>query len=182
MQYKEIKKKLEDICNQFDTSRTSDQGLQDIEVKCKNVLNELICKIEIAREIKLLRLRMGFTNFFFHLVRNNPRHREQYYFALIAIVKYEKWTNIKENIRMNWESARLSFDRMYGMVKDFSAHLNYYVQVFDTQEVTEHKKIIEITELYSTVKAIEEKDKEIFQKVGDIIKKMDAILPPWSHI
>jgi hypothetical protein len=80
------------------------------------------------------------TNFWFHLVRNNPRHREQYNFALIAIVGYENWKNIDPTLRMNWESARLSFDRMYGMVKDFAEHADYYAGLFEKKAPQEKEE------------------------------------------
>ena len=138
--------------------------------------------MEIGREIKRLRRRMRGTNFFYHLVRNNPRHRDQYYFALIAIVGYEKWADIHADIRMNWESARLSFDRMYGMVKNFALHLHTYTAVLDGQKVPEKKNTNDMAELKDTVRSIEEKNNEISQDVTVINKKLDNLLPPWRNI
>lgn len=85
---------------------------------------------EIANKIHTLRRRMRCTNFWLHLVRNNPRHRDRYYFELISIVGYENWSKVNDIIRMNWESARLSFDKMYGMVKSFAEHIDVYSSVF----------------------------------------------------
>lgn len=89
---------------------------------------------ELVSNIKSLRRRMMLTNVLFHSVRNNPRHREKYYFALIAIVEDGRWKVMNERIRMNWESARPSFDRMYGMVKDFSWHAEYYAKLFSEEK------------------------------------------------
>ena len=182
MRYQEIKKELEDIRKQLNTGQMLEQSAQELAKRCEEILDEMISKIDICQEIKYLRRRMRCTNFFFHLVRNNPRHREQYYFALIAIVGYEKWGNINEDIRMNWESARLSFDRMYGMLKDFSLHTHEYVTALETEEAVSKNISFDITEMYSVVKSIEEKDKEIFKDVKGILKKIDSILPPWSNI
>ena len=130
---------LEDAVRLITAERVEDQNTKALEEACENILNGLFRKMEIGREIKRLRRRMRGTNFFYHLVRNNPRHRDQYYFALIAIVGYEKWADIHADIRMNWESARLSFDRMYGMVKNFALHLHTYTAVLDGQKVPEKK-------------------------------------------
>lgn len=84
---------------------------------------------DIKKSLKELKRGMDRTNFFFHLIRNNPRHREQYYFGFIAIVGYENWKRLPEAIRVNWESARLSFDKMYGMVKDFKRRSEVYSNI-----------------------------------------------------
>lgn len=83
-------------------------------------------KQNLANSLKKLKRGMDCTNFWFHLIRSNPRHREQYYFGFVAIVGYENWKKLPEMIRINWESARLSFDRMYGMVKDFKRNNEVY--------------------------------------------------------
>lgn len=82
---------------------------------------------KLVNSLNKLKRGMDCTNFWFHLIRSNPRHREQYYFGFIAIVGYENWKKLPEMIRVNWESARLSFDRMYGMVKDFKRNSEVYV-------------------------------------------------------
>ena len=110
---------------------TNDKNEPDAEQAAPNEKN---IKNTIKGELLWLRMQMERTNFWFHLVRNNPRHREQYYFALIAIVGYENWKNVNDTVRMNWESARLSFDRMYGMVKDFAEYPEEYTGLFEAKK------------------------------------------------
>ncbi len=101
------------------------------------------------KSLTKLKRSMAFTNLFFHLVRNNPRHREQYYFGLIAIVGYENWKGMPDTIRMNWESARLSFDKMYGMVKDFKKHSDVYADYINIANSP-----VEVADLLSGLKRL----------------------------
>lgn len=114
------------------------QGKTEIPDETKKLIDETIKLIEnstkISNSILTLRRRMKLTNIWFHPVRNNPRHRDQYYFGLIPIVGYENWQKVNDTIRMNWESARLSFDKMYGMVKNFAEHIDEYSSVFGDTE------------------------------------------------
>ena len=58
---------------------------------------------------------------------------------------YNRWKDVNETVRMNWESARLSFDRMFGMVKNFADNPEEYSKLFgiEPQERAEAKNIIE---------------------------------------
>jgi len=131
MTYKILNNNLKEVSNLIKKLQSA-IPTEDHEAisECAIKLDGMTRTIDICAALRHLRNRMGFTNFWFHPVRNNPRHREQYYFALIAIVSYERWKNVNDTIRMNWESARVSFDRMYGMVKEFAEHGNVYAEYF----------------------------------------------------
>lgn len=63
---------------------------------------------------------MRTTNVLYHTVRNNPRHRDKYYLALIAEVGFENWQYVPTVLRMAWESGRNNFDTLYGLIKSFN--------------------------------------------------------------
>lgn len=129
----------------------------------------------IPSDLVNLRIRMERTNFWFHLVRNNPRHREQYYFALIAMVGYENWKNIDPTVRMNWESARLSFDRMYGMVKDFAENAETYAGLFgfDAPAKTSIEEILAPTK---------EKFEKLHEEMAKLPDKYNAVINNYQEI
>lgn len=95
--------------------------------------------VTISNTIAELRKKMWRTNFWFHFVRNNPRHRDQHYARLIAAVGYENWRYVEPTLRMSWESARNSFDKMYGLIKAFDANNEIYTKLFAEAE-TERQK------------------------------------------
>ncbi len=107
----------------------------------------------VKRSLKKLKRHMALTNIFFHLVRNNPRHREQYYFGFIAIVGFDNWKRMPDVIRMNWESARLSFDKMYGMVKDFKEHSDIYADYIKNANLP-----VEVADLLSGLKRLYQRE------------------------
>lgn len=141
----------------------------------------------IPSDLINLRIRMERTNFWFHLVRNNPRHREQYYFALIAMVGYENWKNVNDTIRMNWESARLNFDRMYGMVKDFAENADMYAGLFRAASEKQEPAAPELPADHP--KQLNEIHKDLAKKIegisSDLDKKLEnltKLLPPQDKI
>lgn len=85
---------------------------------------------------------MFWTNLIFHFTRNNKRTTEKYYFRIQDLLETEK-CNKKYSIEVN--SARNSFDRMFGIVKAFKKigieHLEKIKEV-DPQEVTDEEKYL----------------------------------------
>ena len=77
-------------------------------------------KSELGKHLKTMRRKMRTTNVLYHAVRNNPRHRDKYYLALIAEVGFENWQYVPSALRMAWESGRTSFDTLYGLIKSFN--------------------------------------------------------------
>lgn len=150
----------------------NEKNEQDAEQAGTNKNNT---KNTIKTELLWLRMQMERTNFWFHLVRNNPRHREQYYFALIAIVGYENWKNVNDTIRMNWESARLSFDRMYGMVKDFAENAEVYAGLFgfDAPAKTSIEEILAPTK---------EKFEKLHEEMAKLPDKYNAVINNYQEI
>lgn len=158
-----------------------------------------------AQALKQLRWQMFRTNIFFHSVRNNPRHREQYYFALLSLVGFDRWQHIDPIIRMNWESSRSSFDRMYGMVKDFYRHRERYTEPLGLSR--DHKPTIdaaaevlqrlgtiaanqqELIREYETslqncrksLEALHQKDKEA-ARLTELQKNMETVRPTVAKI
>lgn len=132
------------------------------------------CKTnEVMRKIKVLYRKMWRTCYFFHLFRNNPRSRERYYFSFISIVGYDHWDNVDETVRMNWESARLSFDRMFGMMKNFKENPEEYAKLLDckAKEKTEAKMETEhLNELCGEVSKIVQQMSGMLKVSQNIIK------------
>lgn len=75
-------------------------------------------------ELKKMRRRMRTVNCLFHVTRNNPRTTYYFYHRLIQIAGgYAKWENANPAMKAAWESARLHFDQMYGLVKAWNKTL-----------------------------------------------------------
>lgn len=155
-------------------------------------------KNEIRKEIKNMRLSMWWTNFFFHFTRNNPRHRDQYYARLIAVVGYDKWKYVEPSLRMSWESAQNSFDKMYGLVKAFATSKDIYAATFTKAStyVTEPKvefdgitentakeMMAKIGDLNGSIKSISETVKALndLEKVNAIIESANKIVETCSN-
>ncbi len=180
-QLKSIEKQLNDI------QAPSPDTAKNLE-NYTNTVNEFLNRTnKITLCLADLRRRMWHTNVWFHLVRNNPRHREQYYFALIAMVGYENWKNVDPTLRMNWESARLSFDRMYGMVKDFAENAEKYAGLFDAASEKQEPATPELPADHS--KQLNEIHKDLTKKIegisSDLDKKLEnltRLLPPQEKI
>ena len=56
-----------------------------------------------------------------HFSRNNPRTVNYFYNWLIGLFGYDNWEKGSAPLKRQWESAKYSFDRMYGLVKGWSA-------------------------------------------------------------
>lgn len=166
-----IKEQLQQVNNTLDKLQDSDANTEDIQKTLSIYLSQTTAETYLSD----LRRRMWHTNFWFHLVRNNPRHREQYYFALIAMVGYENWKNIDPTIRMNWESARLSFDRMYGMVKDFAENAEVYAGLFgfDAPAKTSIEEILAPTK---------EKFEKLHEEMAKLPDKYNAVINNYQEI
>ncbi|MBQ2724490.1 MAG: hypothetical protein IJF78_02165 [Clostridia bacterium] len=183
----ETQSQLQTIDEQLKRIQNSSPDIEENLTDYTNTVNEFLQRADIKSCLIDLRSRMWHTNVKYHFVRNNPRHREQYYFALIAMVGYDNWKYIDPTIRMNWESARLSFDRMYGMVKDFSENADIYAELFDakkpqTEEKENRKKAVS---LVAKIANTEKKSEEIANKLDTLAKKfehLETFLPPRKNL
>lgn len=139
----------------------------------------------VQDELKRLRRKMRVTCFFFHPFRNNPRNRERYYFTLIRLVGYDRWCNVDECIRVNWESSRLSFDRLFGMVREFCDAPDKYAMAF-TVDVGEKKKAqeecAEMNALCKEMKQTLGKINELEREFTGIAKRQSAQLDKTSKL
>ena len=183
----ETQSQLQTIDEQLKRIQNSSPDIEENLTDYTNTVNEFLQRADIKSCLIDLHSRMWHTNVKYHFVRNNPRHREQYYFALIAMVGYDNWKYIDPTIRMNWESARLSFDRMYGMVKDFSENADIYAELFDakkpqTEEKENRKKAVS---LVAKIANTEKKSEEIANKLDTLAKKfehLETFLPPRKNL
>ena len=77
----------------------------------------------MKEKLKKLRCTMKCKRFFFYFTRNNPVHTYRCYCRFIEIIGPEKYLR-SPLVRNEWEAARYSFDKMYGLVaawcEDFS--------------------------------------------------------------
>ncbi len=141
---------------------------------------------EVMSKIDLLYRKMWRTCYFFHLFRDNPRNRERYYFSLISIVGYDHWDNVDETVRMNWESARLSFDRMFGMVKNFRENPEEYAKLLDckakekTEAQTETKPLNELcgelSKIVHQMSGMLKVSQNIIKAQGEELKKVKDMI------
>ena len=137
-------------------------------MKNKDMIEEKLMDISNTADLLVdLKRKMQIVNWLFHFTRNNARSRNSFYFALIRIVGYDKWPNLEKRIRLEWESSRNSFDRMYGMVKEFCSGRKYYAELFS-------KTAVENAEtLNDRLEALEKRVDGI--KLSPIKKNMDKM-------
>lgn len=69
----------------------------------------------MQKNLKTLRFRMRCVRIFHYFRRNNPRYTNCYYYRFIEIVGPEKYL-CSPLVRNEWDGARYSFDKMYGLV------------------------------------------------------------------
>ena len=73
------------------------------------------------------------TGIFMHFIRNNPIYTNRYYYSFIEIIGTEKYLRAAY-IRNEWDSARYSFDKMYGLISAWCKRfdmLDEEIDVFD---------------------------------------------------
>lgn len=102
-------------------------------------------------DLKNLRAKACIINIFCHFQRNNPRTTTYLYNRLIAETGYEKWPKIHPSIRNEWDSARLNFDKMYGLIKAWYKSEN---DIF-TEYISKPKTEIEIMKEESDIVSLE---------------------------
>lgn len=61
---------------------------------------------------------MVFKRWLFFFTRNNPIHTNRYYYRFIEIVGSERYLS-SPLVRNEWDGARCSFDKMYGLVAEW---------------------------------------------------------------
>ncbi len=69
----------------------------------------------MQKNLKMLRSRMRCVRIFHYFRRNNPRYTNRYYYRFIEMVGPEKYLH-SPLVRNEWDAARYSFDKMYGLV------------------------------------------------------------------
>ena len=121
----------------------------------------------IEELLKKMRRKMRTTNVLYHAVRNNPRHRDKYYLALIAEVGFENWQYVPTALRMAWESGRTGFDTLYGLIKSF---YNNESVITAFEEAKTKKEKVEAQASNDKTKADEQKKTE--NQVTDILKNL----------
>lgn len=91
------------------------------------IINESIVEVEIPVQpptvtvelSKIIDMRKSgrFINCLCHFTRNNPRTTEYYYNRLVSLFGADVWNQANAPFKLQWENAKYSFDRMYGLVK-----------------------------------------------------------------
>lgn len=91
------------------------------------IINEATVEVEISVQpptvtvelSKIIDMRKSgrFINCLCHFTRNNPRTTEYYYNRLVSLFGADVWNQANAPFKLQWENAKYSFDRMYGLVK-----------------------------------------------------------------
>ena len=91
------------------------------------IINEATVEVEIPVQpptvtvelSKIIDMRKSgrFINCLCHFTRNNPRTTEYYYNRLVSLFGADVWNQANAPVKLQWENAKYSFDRMYGLVK-----------------------------------------------------------------
>ena len=64
-----------------------------------------------------MKCRMCKINLFLHFSRNNPRTTNYCYHMFIGLIGYDEWNYCSPEIVNAWNTARGSFDKMFGLIK-----------------------------------------------------------------
>ncbi len=107
-------------------------------------------KTLITDIIKKMRRKMRTTNVLYHAVRNNPRHRDKYYLALIAEVGFDNWQYVPTALRMAWESGRNNFDTLYGLIKSFYKNEQVITAFVEAEDNKTEKQVNDILKSLQT--------------------------------
>ncbi|MBR6745671.1 MAG: hypothetical protein IKM00_10740 [Clostridia bacterium] len=70
-----------------------------------------------SRKLFLMKREMRKCKNRFYFFRNNFRSTNYYYNKFIEIIGLENWKNLDSYYKSEWNSARYSFDRMYGLIR-----------------------------------------------------------------
>ena len=91
------------------------------------IINEATVEVDISVQpptvtvelSKIIDMRKSgrFINCLCHFTRNNPRTTEYYYNRLVSLFGADDWNQANAPFKLQWENAKYSFDRMYGLVK-----------------------------------------------------------------
>ena len=77
--------------------------------------------ILIVRDLSVIYKRGRTINMLCHFTRNNPRTTSYYYNWLIGMFGFENWAEGNAPFKQQWEDAKNSFDRLYGLIKGWQA-------------------------------------------------------------
>ena len=90
----------------------------------ENKMNEINEKIK--SDLTTLFSSMKKDLILFYFFRNNSRFTNRYYYRFISVIGAETYHSL-DSVKYEWESARYSFDKMYGLVaawKDNSSFIS----------------------------------------------------------
>ena len=79
----------------------------------ENKMNEINEKIK--SDLTTLFSSMKKDLILFYFFRNNSRFTNRYYYRFISVIGAETYHSL-DSVKYEWESARYSFDKMYGLV------------------------------------------------------------------
>ena len=143
------------------------------------IINEATVEVEISVQpptvtvelSKIIDMRKSgrFINCLCHFTRNNPRTTGYYYNWLVSLFGADNWATGKASFKQQWEDAKYSFDRMYGLVKGWqAAHASLSLELPANDE--KDKEIERLT------KKIEDNKKSAEEKQTDLQKKIDELI------
>lgn len=98
-----------------------------------------------------------------HFSRNNPRTVYYYYNWLIGLFGYDNWEKGNALFKRQWESAKYSFDKMYGLVK------GWY-----TSETTLTLTLPETDAKDLTIEALTNKVKTLTSEINELNKRLTS--------
>ena len=131
------------------------------------IINEATVEVEIPVQpptvtvelSKIIDMRKSgrFINCLCHFTRNNPRTTEYYYNRLVSLFGADVWNQANAPFKLQWENAKYSFDRMYGLVKGWRKAEAVLTLVLPAEDAKDKK----INKLNNDLKEMKKKKEEL---------------------
>ena len=131
------------------------------------IINEATVEVEIPVQpptvtvelSKIIDMRKSgrFINCLCHFTRNNPRTTEYYYNRLVSLFGADVWNQANAPVKLQWENAKYSFDRMYGLVKGWRKAEAVLTLVLPAEDAKDKK----INKLNNDLKEMKKKKEEL---------------------
>ncbi len=116
----------------------------------------------MSDSLKKMKCSMRCTRIFLHFIRNKPGYTNRYYYRFIEMVGPEKYL-CSPIVRNEWDGARYSFDKMYGLVCAWSESF----EIFEADDAVsgdlqEHLSALCSKEISSLKKHCDSIEKDLF--------------------
>lgn len=129
--------------------------------------------ILIVSDFSALHKRGRTINMWFHFTRNNSRTTEYYYNWLVSLFGADNWATGNASFKQQWENAKNSFDRMYGLIKGWqAAHASLSLELPANDQ--KDKEIERLTKkIEDNKKSAEEKQADLQKKIAELTGQLE---------